>query len=136
MAKTSVLMIVEYSRQLVIYDAGDIRSTFVSFWKATAIFQFGCTCVFLAPLLYKNENQPDKDIRFLQTVGGKSRSLSCACLYFFALCILSVYALHSAPNVQLHLITKETQHHSSRFKPLRNEALLISVLHVHGLIPF
>jgi len=65
------LIKVEYPRQLVIYDAGEMRSTFVVFWKATAIFQFGVACVWFAPLFYKNENQPDKDVRLLQTVGSK-----------------------------------------------------------------
>jgi hypothetical protein len=105
-AKTSVLMSVEYPRQLVIYDAGDIRSTFVSFWKATAIFQFGCTCVFLAPLLYKNENQPDKDIRFLQTVGGKN-CLSISCMPFLLRCLSFEYSCsHFAPNVRLYCNTQ------------------------------
>jgi hypothetical protein len=69
--KITKLTKVEYPRQLVIYDAGEMRSTFVVFWKATAIFQFGVACVWFAPLFYKNENQPDKDVRLLQTVGSK-----------------------------------------------------------------
>jgi len=71
MTKIIKLMELEYPRQLVIYDAGEMRSTFVVFWKATAIFQFGVACVWFAPLFYKNENQPDKDVRLLQTVGSK-----------------------------------------------------------------
>lgn len=61
----------EYAERLVIYNAGDMRSSFVSFWKATAIFQFGLVAVFLAPVLYHNENQPDPNIRLLQAVGCK-----------------------------------------------------------------
>jgi hypothetical protein len=37
------------------------------------MFQFGVVAVFLAPMLYHNENQPDQTIRILQALGGKSR---------------------------------------------------------------
>ncbi|KAH7119827.1 hypothetical protein B0J11DRAFT_439602 [Dendryphion nanum] len=46
-----------------------MRSSFVGFWKATAMFQFGVCAVFLAPILLHNENQPDQDVRFWQAVG-------------------------------------------------------------------
>lgn len=62
---------IEFPEKLVIYKAGEKRSSFISFWKATAIFQFGIVAVFLAPILYHNENQPDPNIRLLQAVGRK-----------------------------------------------------------------
>ncbi|KAF2704945.1 hypothetical protein K504DRAFT_471887 [Pleomassaria siparia CBS 279.74] len=46
-----------------------MRTTFVVFWKATAIFQFGVAVAWGAPMLYKNQNQPDENVRYLQTVG-------------------------------------------------------------------
>ncbi|PSN63287.1 hypothetical protein BS50DRAFT_577048 [Corynespora cassiicola Philippines] len=58
-----------YSRNLLIYDAGDTRTAFVTFWKATAIFQFGTCTIFLVPMLYNNQNQPDENIRLLQAAG-------------------------------------------------------------------
>ncbi|KAF2022372.1 hypothetical protein BU24DRAFT_418018 [Aaosphaeria arxii CBS 175.79] len=59
----------KYPSRLVIYDAGDIRTSFVSFWKATALFQFGVVGVFIAPVLYRNENQPDPNVRLMQAIG-------------------------------------------------------------------
>lgn len=67
--------IVEYPGELLIYDAGDMRTTFVSFWKAMALLQFGTCVAFLTPILYYNENQPNKTIRVLQAAGGESRDL-------------------------------------------------------------
>lgn len=67
----------EYPAHLVIYNAGDMRSSFVSFFKATAIFQFGLVAVFLSPVLYHNEKQPDPNIRLLQAVGCKFRASPC-----------------------------------------------------------
>ena len=54
----------------MIYDAGDLRTAWLAFWKGTAIFQFGVVCVFFAPILYHNENQPDANLRLLQAGGG------------------------------------------------------------------
>jgi hypothetical protein len=58
----------------VIYEAGDVRTSFVAFWKAAALIQFGVVAVFFAPMMLHYGNQPDETIRFLQTVGGKSIS--------------------------------------------------------------
>ena len=69
------LIQIGYPHHLEIYDAGDLRTTFVIFWKATAVFQFGLAVVWIAPMLYKNENQPDEHVRFLQAVGGESTFL-------------------------------------------------------------
>ena len=48
-----------------------MRTSFVGFWKSTAIFQFGVCAVFLAPILFHNENQPDPSIRMWQAIGSK-----------------------------------------------------------------
>jgi hypothetical protein len=55
----------------LIYDAGDTRTTWVSFWKAMALLQFGTTLVFAVPPLWKNENQPDPNVRKGQAILGK-----------------------------------------------------------------
>lgn len=68
--------IAEYAEQIVIYEAGSNRTAFIGTWKAIALFQFGVCTVWLAPHLYLNENQPDKNIRVFQTVGGTSRVFS------------------------------------------------------------
>ncbi|KAF1830946.1 hypothetical protein BDW02DRAFT_76004 [Decorospora gaudefroyi] len=58
----------KYKSRLLIYDAGEARTSWVSFWKATALLQFGITLVFGVPPLWKNENQPDPYVRRLQAV--------------------------------------------------------------------
>lgn len=60
-----------YKSRLLIYDAGDTRTTWVSFWKAMALLQFGTTLVFAVPPLWNNENQPDPNLRKVQAVLGK-----------------------------------------------------------------
>ena len=55
----------EYPSKLLIYESGDIRVTWVAFWKSVALLQFGTTVVFGAPVLWKNVNQPDPNIRRL-----------------------------------------------------------------------
>lgn len=62
----------EYNSRLLIYDAGDTRLTWVSFWKALALLQCGTTLVFAVPPLWKNENQPDPNLRKAQAILGKS----------------------------------------------------------------
>jgi hypothetical protein len=57
-----------YKSRLLIYDAGDSRTTWVSFWKAMALLQFGTTLVFAVPPLWTNENQPDPRLRKAQAV--------------------------------------------------------------------
>ncbi|KAI8938753.1 hypothetical protein NX059_004620 [Plenodomus lindquistii] len=58
----------KYKSRLLIYDAGDTRTTWISFWKAMALLQFGTTLVFGVPPLWNNENQPDPRVRKLQAV--------------------------------------------------------------------
>jgi hypothetical protein len=65
----------EYPKELLIYDAGDTRTTFVAFWKAFALLQCGTCIILITPKLYKNENQPNEYIRTAQAIGGKSRFL-------------------------------------------------------------
>lgn len=62
-----------------------MRSTFVAFWKATAILQFGVACVWFAPPYYKNKNQPEKEIRYLQTIGSKILFYHCAPFFVHSL---------------------------------------------------
>ncbi|KAJ4383813.1 hypothetical protein N0V86_000656 [Didymella sp. IMI 355093] len=57
-----------YKSRLLIYDAGDTRTTWVSFWKAMALLQFGTTLVFAVPPLWNNENQPDPNLRKAQAI--------------------------------------------------------------------
>jgi hypothetical protein len=54
----------------LIYDAGDARTTWISFWKAVALLQCGTTLVFAVPPLWKNENQPDPNLRKAQAILG------------------------------------------------------------------
>jgi hypothetical protein len=61
----------EYKSRLLIYDAGDARTTWISFWKAVALLQCGTTLVFAVPPLWKNENQPDPNLRKAQAILGK-----------------------------------------------------------------
>ena len=69
-----ILTNIEYPRELLIYDAGDTRTTFIAFWKAVALLQCGTCIILITPLLYKNENQPNEYIRTAQAVGGRSNS--------------------------------------------------------------
>lgn len=62
---------VVYKSRLLVYDAGDTRTTWVSFWKAMALLQFGTTLVFAVPPLWNNENQPNPDLRKAQAILGK-----------------------------------------------------------------
>jgi hypothetical protein len=55
----------------LIYDAGDARTTWISFWKAVALLQCGTTLVFAVPPLWQNENQPDANLRMTQAILGK-----------------------------------------------------------------
>ncbi|PVI02364.1 hypothetical protein DM02DRAFT_560015 [Periconia macrospinosa] len=72
-----------YPTELLIYDAGDTRTTYVAFWKAVVLLQFGTCFVFITPLLYKNPNQPNEYIRFAQAVGVTIASaIPCALLSF------------------------------------------------------
>ncbi|OAL52657.1 hypothetical protein IQ07DRAFT_379518 [Pyrenochaeta sp. DS3sAY3a] len=57
-----------YNSKLLIYDAGDVRTTWITFWKAVALLQFGTTLVFGVPPLWNNENQPDPNLRKFQAV--------------------------------------------------------------------
>ena len=65
----------EYNSRLLVYDAGDARTTWISFWKAVALLQFGTTLVFGVPPLWNNENQPDVRLRKLQAVLGMTFQL-------------------------------------------------------------
>ncbi|KAH8726906.1 hypothetical protein GQ44DRAFT_142072 [Phaeosphaeriaceae sp. PMI808] len=58
----------QYKSRLLIYDAGDARTTWISFWKAVALLQCGTTLVFAVPPLWKNENQPNPDVRKFQAI--------------------------------------------------------------------
>jgi hypothetical protein len=55
----------------LIYDAGDARTTWISFWKAVALLQCGTTLVFAVPPLWNNENQPDVNLRKAQAILGE-----------------------------------------------------------------
>ncbi|KAF1958568.1 hypothetical protein CC80DRAFT_407649 [Byssothecium circinans] len=57
-----------YLTELLIYDAGDTRTTYVAFWKAVVLLQFGTCVVFITPMLYKNENEPNEYIRSFQAL--------------------------------------------------------------------
>ncbi|KAF2691762.1 hypothetical protein K458DRAFT_5274 [Lentithecium fluviatile CBS 122367] len=59
----------KYPSELLIYDAGEARTTFIAFWKAVALLECGTCVVFFTPKLYKNENQPNEYIRTAQAVG-------------------------------------------------------------------
>ncbi len=61
-------MHLEYASKLLIYESGEIRVTWVSFWKSVALLQFGTTLVFGAPVLWNNPNQPDANLRKFQGV--------------------------------------------------------------------
>ncbi|KAF2643032.1 hypothetical protein P280DRAFT_421512 [Massarina eburnea CBS 473.64] len=72
-----------YPTDLLIYDAGDTRTTFVAFWKAVALLQFGTCVVFITPMLYKNENQPNEYIRSFQAIGVTAlAAIPCAVLAY------------------------------------------------------
>ncbi|ORX97686.1 hypothetical protein BCR34DRAFT_577780 [Clohesyomyces aquaticus] len=59
-----------YPECLCIYKAGDLRSGWVAFWKATAIFEFGCVFFFLSPQFYKAEEwEPREWVRNVYGVG-------------------------------------------------------------------
>ncbi|CAG5179454.1 uncharacterized protein ALTATR162_LOCUS9279 [Alternaria atra] len=58
----------KYKSRLLIYDAGDARTTWISFWKAMALLQFGTTLVFGVPPLWNNANQPDERVRKMQAI--------------------------------------------------------------------
>ncbi|KAL6712371.1 hypothetical protein ACN47E_000248 [Coniothyrium glycines] len=58
----------QYKSRLLIYDAGDARTTWISFWKAMALLQFGTTLVFGVPPLWNNTNQPDPNVRKFQAI--------------------------------------------------------------------
>ncbi|KAH7402815.1 hypothetical protein BKA66DRAFT_9983 [Pyrenochaeta sp. MPI-SDFR-AT-0127] len=58
----------KYKSRLLIYDAGDARTTWISFWKAMALLQFGTTLVFGVPPLWNNSNQPDPAVRKSQAI--------------------------------------------------------------------
>jgi hypothetical protein len=60
-----------YKSRLLIYDAGEGRTSWISFWKALALLQCGTTVVFFVPPLWKNENQPDVNLRQAQAVLGE-----------------------------------------------------------------
>ena len=60
--------LLEYPSRLPIYHSGDVRMTWVSFWKSVALLQFGTTLVFGVPLLWMNENQPDANVRKFQAI--------------------------------------------------------------------
>jgi hypothetical protein len=74
-----LIMRSEYKSRLLIYDAGDARTTWISFWKAMALLQFGTTLVFGVPPLWTNENQPDPRVRKMQAILG-----TCLTLCFFS----------------------------------------------------
>ncbi|KAH7406325.1 hypothetical protein DE146DRAFT_439199 [Phaeosphaeria sp. MPI-PUGE-AT-0046c] len=57
-----------YNSRLLIYDAGEARTSWISFWKAVALLQCGTTLVFAVPPLWKNENQPDPRLRKAQAM--------------------------------------------------------------------
>ncbi|KAF2476772.1 uncharacterized protein BDR25DRAFT_252970, partial [Lindgomyces ingoldianus] len=60
-----------YPARLCIYKAGDTRTSWLAFWKGTAIFQFGATYIFIAPFLYKNEEwEPREGVRIMWAVGA------------------------------------------------------------------
>lgn len=119
--KINKLTEIEYPRQLVIYDAGEMRSTFVVFWKATAIFQFGVACVWFAPLFYKNENQPDKDVRLLQTVGSTIIFCYTCRLY---LPIIPFRTLHFLLSALFYLSTFNFSHtRNTKLSPISNTYL-------------
>ncbi|KAF2201493.1 hypothetical protein GQ43DRAFT_440519 [Delitschia confertaspora ATCC 74209] len=46
-----------------------MRTGWVAFWKATALFQFGVVYVFILPQYYHNENEPSETKRVLITLG-------------------------------------------------------------------
>ena len=57
-----------YPSRLLIYDAGDYRTSWISFWKAVAILECGTALVFAVPPVWKNENQPDPNLRKAQAI--------------------------------------------------------------------
>jgi hypothetical protein len=69
------MIYLEYKPRLLIYDAGDARTTWISFWKAMALLQFGTTLVFGVPPLWNNENQPDPKVRKMQAILGTCLTL-------------------------------------------------------------
>lgn len=77
-----------YKSRLLIYDAGDTRTTWVSFWKAMALLQFGTTLVFAVPPLWNNENQPDPNLRKAQAILGKDHLVE------------SRFTMHPPPAIQ------------------------------------
>ena len=80
----------EYPSRLLIYESGDIRVTWVAFWKSVALLQFGTTVVFGAPVLWNNINQPDPNMRKLHA---------------FIVCLIGAF-----PTMVLALITSPFVH--------------------------
>lgn len=66
---------IEYPTELLVYDAGETRTTFIAFWKALALLQCGTCIVLITPMIYKNENQPSEYIRTVQAVGGELHTI-------------------------------------------------------------
>jgi hypothetical protein len=101
-----------YKSRLLIYDAGDTRTTWVSFWKAMALLQFGTTLVFAVPPLWNNENQPDLNVRKGQAILGKDHSslqhlnfplpLPTALCFLFAIVVFLLFLHHM--NVLLNIL--------------------------------
>ncbi|KAF2000300.1 hypothetical protein P154DRAFT_620398 [Amniculicola lignicola CBS 123094] len=58
-----------YPRDLVIYQAGDLRTSWLAMWKAVCMLQFGTVLVFITPRFYNNkEQQPNKAIRVTESI--------------------------------------------------------------------
>jgi hypothetical protein len=85
-----------YKSRLLIYDAGEGRTSWISFWKALALLQCGTTIVFFVPPLWKNENQPDVNLRQAQAVLGEwCFLLECFVLYRGLSSLLSYFLYYS-----------------------------------------
>ncbi|CAI6336048.1 unnamed protein product [Periconia digitata] len=89
----------KYPTELLIYDAGDTRTTYVAFWKAVVLLQFGTCFVFITPLLYRNPNQPNEYIRTAQAAAVTVLSaVPCALLSFLTAPYVSQVHMQIPPN--------------------------------------
>jgi hypothetical protein len=93
-----------YPSRLLIYDAGDYRTSWISFWKAVAILECGTALVFAVPPVWKNENQPDPNLRKAQAIlsrccPNKFIPLICPMPRSFITSLVLPQSLHFVPSV-------------------------------------
>ncbi|KAF2655472.1 hypothetical protein K491DRAFT_429193 [Lophiostoma macrostomum CBS 122681] len=91
-----------YPETLLIYDAGDMRSAFVTVWKILAMFEATVVVTILAPIQYHNENQPNPNLRLFYAVG----LTVLGCVPF---CLLSYLTAPFVKHVHIRLPVRATR---------------------------